>query len=270
MTQIARSAVFIGFASLCHEQGVNPHDLLRRCGLDPLVLRRPDLHLPYARFAKALTMAAEESHCPDFGLRLSEYHDYLVLGPFGLLLSQAESFDEVLRLTRQYVHLHAQGIELQVQSGAQDLEIVYRLRLPEAEDLRQLLELGLGVVHRSMCSLFGSQWQPLTVSLRHACMGDVQQYTRFFGCPVLFERPADSIRADIRIREMRPLEQRPQLKHHLLEETRTGIRSPVTWSAVCDCCCNPFCPPERPVWNRSPACWDCIHARCNRCCRHAH
>ncbi|WP_392603271.1 hypothetical protein [Stutzerimonas sp. CQPMC-PStu] len=60
MTQIARSAVFIGFDSLCRRHGLNPHELLRRCELDPLVLRRPDLYVPYARFAQALNLAAAE------------------------------------------------------------------------------------------------------------------------------------------------------------------------------------------------------------------
>ena len=218
MTRIARSAVFIGFDRLCHEHGVNPHTVLLRCGLDPLVLRRADLYLPYARFAQALTIAAAEGNCPSFGLRLSEHHDYLVLGPFGLLLAQAQSFSEVLRLTQQYVHLHAQGIALSAQQEGDHLAVEYRLELPEANDLRQLLELGLGVVHRSMHSLFGEQWQPLEVSMRHACMGQQEDYTRFFGCPVRFDQPRDGIRAGAHTLNLRPLEQRPQLKTHLLEE----------------------------------------------------
>lgn len=218
MNQIARSAVFIGFDSLCRAHGINPHQLLLDCGLDPLVLRHPDLYVPYARFAQALSLAAERGNCPDFGLRLSEHHDYLVLGPFGLLLSQAESFREVLKLTQQYVHLHAQGIILTAQQDNQHLEVNYQLQLSESVDLRQLLELGLGVVHRSMRSLFGSQWQPLRISMRHACMGQPMEYCRFFGCPVLFEQSHDGIQASSNTFELRPLEQRPQLKSHLLEE----------------------------------------------------
>ncbi len=218
MSQLARSAVFIGFDSLCRSHGLNPNDLLLSCGLDPLLLRRAALHLPYARFAQVLTLAAERGNCADFGLRLSHYHDYLVLGPFGLLLSQAESFTEVLKLTQQYVHLHAQGITLNARQDDRYLEVEYRLQLQESVDLRQLLELGLGVVHRSMRSLFGDQWQPLEVSMHHACMGRVQDYVQFFGCPVLFEQPLDGIRASAQTLALRPLEQRLQLKNHLLEE----------------------------------------------------
>lgn len=218
MTQIARSTVFIGFDTLCRAYGVNPHQLLLECGLDPLVLRRSDLHVPYARFAQALSLAAAEGNCPTFGLQLSEYHDYLVFGPFGLLLSQADSFSEALKMTQQYVHLHAQGITLIKREEHEHLEVEYRLQLSEMVDLRQLLELGLAVVHRSMRSLFGSQWQPLAVNMRHACMGRREDYVQFFGCQVMFEQELDSIRASAQTVNLRPLEQRPQLKNHLLEE----------------------------------------------------
>src|SRR5690606_4076576 len=163
MTQIARSAVFIGFDSLCRDNGLNPYDVLKRCALDPVVLRRRDLYVPYARFAQALSLAAAEAGNPLFGLQLSRYHDYLVLGPFGLLLAQAESFPEVLKLTQKYVHLHAQGIELSVVEQEDTLEVRYAVALRERVDLRQLLELGMGVVHRSLASLFGDAWRPVRV-----------------------------------------------------------------------------------------------------------
>ena len=218
MTQIARSAVFIGFDSLCRQHGLNPHALLQQCQLDPLLLRRQDLYLPYARFAQVLSLAAAQAECPSFGLQLSEYHDYLVLGPFGLLLAQAESFADVLKLTQQYVHLHAQGIALQARLDRQHLQVEYRLQLQENVDQRQLLELGLGVVHRSMQSLFGEQWQLRQLLIRHACQGQPSDYQHFFNCPVLFEQPLTALVADPTTATLRPLEQRQQLKSHLLQQ----------------------------------------------------
>lgn len=226
MTKIARSAVFIGFDSLCHRYGLNPHELVRRCELDPLVLRRPDLYVPYARFAQALNLAAVEGPAPSFGLQLSEYHDYLVLGPFGLLLAQADCFAEVLKLTQQYVHLHAQGISLHLESDEEQLRIEYRLQLQEPVDLRQLRELGLGVTQRSMASLFGEQWQPHQLLVSHAAMGDPAEYARLFPCPVLFEQPCSGFVAGSDIYSLRPLEQRKQLKSHLIEQYRFSQHLP--------------------------------------------
>ena len=218
MTQIARSAVFIGFDSLCRRYDLNPHELLRRCDLDPLVLRRPDLYVPYASFACALNLAAAEGPAPSFGLQLSEYHDYLVFGPFGLLLAQAESFAEVLKLTQQYVHLHAQGIALHLHSEGDRLHVEYRLQLHDAVDLRQLRELGLGVMQRTMTGLFGAGWQPRELLVGHAAVGEPADYARVFPCPVRFEQRSSGFVTDSSIFDLRPLEQRHQLKSHLIEQ----------------------------------------------------
>ena len=226
MTQIARSAVFIGFDSLCRRYGLNPHELLRRCDLDPLVLRRPDLYVPYAAFARALNLAAAEGPAPSFGLQLSEYHDYLVFGPFGLLLAQADSFAEVLKLTQQYVHLHAQGISLHLETEGEQVRVEYRLQLQETVDLRQLRELGLGVMQRTMAGLFGEDWQPRQLLIGHAALGEAAEYARLFPCPVLFEQPCSGFVAATTIFALRPLEQRSQLKSHLIEQYRFSQHLP--------------------------------------------
>lgn len=226
MTQIARSAVFIGFDSLCRRYDLNPHDLLRRCELDPLVLRRPDLYVPYARFARALNLAAELGPAPEFGLQLSEYHDYLVLGPFGLLLAQADSFADVLKLTQQYVHLHAQGIALHVQPWGDHLHVEYRLHLQDPVDLRQLRELGLGVIQRTMARLFGKHWRPHQLLVSHAALGDPETYARVFSCPVLFEQHSSGFIADRDIFDLRPLEQRSQLRSHLIGQFQHSAQMP--------------------------------------------
>lgn len=218
MTQLARSAVLIGFDSLCRQLNINPQQLMLTCGLDPLLLRRPDLYLPYGRFSHLLTLAAQQGKCPSFGLRLSEYHDYLVLGPFGLMLSQADSFLEVLKLTRQYVHLHAQGILLNMEQHQDLLKITYRLDLPDASDNRQLLELGIAVVHRSMQRLFGDDWQPRHIHFFHAAMAPHRTYHTFFGCPVLFEQPDSGIVTSVTLLQRKTIEQRHELKRHLLEQ----------------------------------------------------
>ena len=143
----------------------------------------------YARFAQVLSLAAAESGNPLFGLQLSRYHDYLVLGPFGLLLAQADSFAEVLKLTQNYVHLHAQGIQLSCIEQGETLEVRYALALSERVDCRQLLELGLGVVHRSLNSLFDSAWRPSRLSFQHAAQAPQECYAEFFPCEVCFAQP---------------------------------------------------------------------------------
>ena len=227
MPQIARSAVFIGFDLLCRANGLEPSALLERCGLAPEVLRRHDLYVPYARFGQVLALAAERSGNPLFGLHLSRLHDYLILGPFGLLLAQAESFPEVLRLTRNYVHLHAQGIEMSALEQGDALELRYSLQLREHIDGRQLLELGLGVMHRSLASLFGAHWRPRRLEIRHEAQAPLEAYARFFGCEVRFGQPRNAFVTSAELMRCRPLAQQGSLASFLNSEQVGLANDPV-------------------------------------------
>lgn len=227
MTQIARSAVFIGFADLCRANGLDPVAVLERCALNPDALQRRDLYVPYARFGQALVLAAERSGNPLFGLHLSRLHDYLILGPFGLLLAQAESFPEVLRLTRNYVHLHAQGIEMSAAEQGDALELHYSLNLREHIDGRQLLELGLGVMHRSLSSLFGKRWRPNRLEIRHEAQAPLKEYEQFFGCEVRFGQPRNAFVTSAELMRCRPLAQQGSLASFLCSEQVGLANDPV-------------------------------------------
>lgn len=224
MVELARSAVFVGFEKLCRQNGLNPLALLQRCGIDPLVLRRPDLYVRYARVAQVLNLAAEESGNFQFGLQLSQQRDYLVFGPFGMLLSQAESFPDLVKLAQRYVHLHAQGIVLTTIEKPKELEIRYAVLLNEAVDLRQLVELGMGVVFRAIRTLIAESWAPRLVSLRASPQEEVPVYEEFFQAPVLIGQPHNAFHADSRILGTRPNEQRAQLKAHLIDQYGSGIK----------------------------------------------
>lgn len=218
MSELARSAVFVGFESLCRKNGLNPLALLRQCGIDPLVLRRPDLYVRYARVAQVLTLAAELSGNFQFGLHLSQQREYLVFGAFGLLLSQAESFPDLIKITQKYAHLHAQGIALTTVEQPRELEVRYAVRLSEPVDLRQLVELGMGVVYRAAKALFTESWAPRRVSLQRSLPVDPQVYEDFFQAPVLFAQGYNAFHVDRAILTMRPSEQRAQLKTHLISQ----------------------------------------------------
>ena len=218
MSERARSAVFIGFDRLCRKNQLNAHQLLQHCGIDPLVLRRSDLWVDYARVAEVLSLAAHESGNQQFGIELSQQRDYLVFGPFGLLLSQAESVQDLMRITNKYAHLHAPGIQLQQHLCGDQVALEYRLQLSKNVDLQQLVELGMGVVYRAAQALFKGAWQLSKVTFTYPEPSNSQFYLDFFQAPVLFSQPLTALYADAAILHLQPSEQRSQLKNHLIEQ----------------------------------------------------
>lgn len=218
MRHSARSAVFIGFESLCRKHHINAHALLQECGLDPILLRRQDLLVDYARVGEVLNLAAKRSGNQQFGLALSQQRDYLVFGPFGLLLSQAESLTDLVRITNQYAHLHAPGIRLQLVEAAEEVIISYHLQLANNTDPRQLIELGVGVMYRAANLFFRDAWPPNCITFAHAGPKNTNVYQRIFQVPVLFSQMDNAIYCNADVMQLKPSEQRDLIKRHLLQE----------------------------------------------------
>ncbi len=217
----ARSAVFIGFETLCRKHNTNAHALLQECGLDPILLRRQDLLVDYARVGEVLNLAAKRTGNEQFGLALSQQRDYLVFGPFGLLLSQSENLRDLVRITNQYAHLHAPGIRLALREQANEVIISYHLHLPELTDHRQLIELGVGVMYRAAGLFFRDVWPPHCVTFAHEAPKNVALYQRVFQVPVLFSQAQHAIFCSKEVLHQTPSEQRELIKSHLLQQFST-------------------------------------------------
>lgn len=218
MHHSARSAVFVGFESLCRQHQLNAHSLLQACGLDPILLRRQDLLVDYARVGEVLNLAAQRSENQQFGLALSQQRDYLVFGPFGLLLSQAENLADLVRITNQYAHLHAPGIRLHLVEEAEEVIISYHLQLANGTDPRQLIELGVGVMYRAANLFFRDAWPPNCITFTHSAPIHTQIYQQIFQIPVLFSQASNAIYCNKDVLLLKPSEQRDLIKRHLLLE----------------------------------------------------
>jgi len=218
MHHSARSAVFVGFETLCRKHQLNAHALLRESGLDPILLRRQDLLVDYARVGEVLNLAAQRSGNQQFGLALSQQRDYLVFGPFGLLLSQAENLVDLVRITNQYAHLHAPGIRLQLTEKAEEVIISYHLQLASNIDTRQLVELGVGVMYRAAHLFFRDAWPPNCIAFAHPAPKHNHFYQEIFQVPVLFSQVSNAIYCNKNVLLLKPSEQRDLIKRHLLSE----------------------------------------------------
>lgn len=218
MRHSARSAVFVGFETLCRKHQLNAHLLLQECGLDPILLRRQDLLVDYARVGEVLNLAAQRSGNQQFGLALSQQRDYLVFGPFGLLLSQAENLADLVRITNQYAHLHAPGIRLHLEEKADEVIISYHLQLANNTNPRQLIELGVGVMYRAANLFFRDAWPPNCITFAHTAPQHTQIYQKIFQVPVLFSQASNAIYCNKDVLLLKPSEQRDLIKRHLLLE----------------------------------------------------
>lgn len=187
MTQLVRSQVLTGYATLARAFGLAPELLAQAVGLDLRALADLDARISARAFADLLERSAQSAKSEDFGIRLAESRGLGILGPVGILMREEPDLRAALRSLSRYlpVHNEALGLELTEDRGVAVLSL--EVTLPGAITTRQFAELSLGAFFRIVSRLIGHQWTPSRVCFRHAAAGDTATHRRLFGCRVEFE-----------------------------------------------------------------------------------
>lgn len=191
MTALVRAAALTNFMEVARSVGLNPLALVRAAGLNQVLLSEPEQRIPVAAAVRLLEMAAQESGCIDFGLRMAESRQLSDFGVVSLLISHQRSLRDALAVTMQYRHLLNAGLAMQVEEAG-DLVIIREEVMAQAHP-RQAIELALGVLHRMCAALMGGRWAPRWVSFCHEAPADMALHRRVFACRVDFGREFNGI-----------------------------------------------------------------------------
>ena len=117
MRSTIRSATLSGYAELARSVGLDPHRLMRKCGLDPSCLSDPDARIDAAAVAKLLETSAAESRVEDFGLRLSKARRLSNLGPFSLVVREETTARRALETLGRYLQLHSEMLSIRIEDA---------------------------------------------------------------------------------------------------------------------------------------------------------
>ncbi|WP_110975244.1 AraC family transcriptional regulator [Acinetobacter sp. WCHAc060042] len=186
-----------GYLDLMQQLGIDPMPLLEKYGIQLGQLQDDNAWISHAAMIQLLEDSAQQPHCPDFGLRISQYQDIGILGVLGLILQSASTLREVIKYSSDLLFLHGSALRLYINEAiAADLfephadivAIVFDIQLNDSTPIlskRQSMDLGLAVCHRVMRYLSGEQYQPLKVTLPHSPIAPLSTYKRFFHTDVL-------------------------------------------------------------------------------------
>lgn len=219
---LVRAGALEGFAPLVNSLGKNPAGLLRAAGLNPSVLRQPDMYLPYDRVADLLRLSA--AHCNDelFGLKLVSRQGRRTIGVLGLFMSFQPTIGDSLEFAKRYIHLHASGAILRQVDLGKLTQIEMDFDLPEAIGLDQLRQASIGLLHRVMQKLGEGCLPPCEVLLQQAePVSGWESAEEFFGCPVKFRAETDGIVFRVDVLESPPQTAGGQLQQHLRKHLRS-------------------------------------------------
>ena len=198
METIVRCGGLSGYEKLVRELGRDPAALLRNMGLPTDYLRDPDRYIPYQTLAELLNRAANECRCPDFGFRLGTRQDLSILGALAPYLCTQPSVGDSFALVQKNLTFHARGINFVQRSSSRQvaIEIHFEPALSASINLDQSTALTLSNLVLLLDQLAGHRLAPLSIELAIPNPGNLQGSDFEFGCAVLFDRPANTVRFD--------------------------------------------------------------------------
>jgi AraC-like DNA-binding protein len=193
MTQLVRSQVLTGYATLARALGLAPELLAKAAGIDLSALADLDARISAKGFADLLDRSARTAKIEDFGLRLAETRGLGILGPLGLVMREEADLHAALLSLARYLPMHNEALELRLTRERRLAILQLKVHPLGQTDLRHFTELSLGAFFRIIGRFVGPQWKPASVCFEHAAPMDTARHRLFFGCRVEFEHDFNAI-----------------------------------------------------------------------------
>lgn len=215
---LTRSASLTGFADLARGLGLDPLRLAAEQRLPPACLTDPDLRIPAVSAGRLLESAARLSGAADFGLRLAETRRLSNLGAVAFVIREQPTLRKALDALVSYTWAQNQALTLRLDVHG-DIAIVREVMSgPRPNASRQVNELTIGVLVRTIRALTTQSWRPQDVCFGHPAPADLATHRRVLGVTPLFDQEFDGVvlaarDLDIEIAEADPVAARRALRY---------------------------------------------------------
>jgi AraC-like DNA-binding protein len=193
VAKLIRAASLNGYVELARSIGLNSTRLLQAVDLDPADIADPDHRIPVRSLVQLLELSASASGVEDFGLRLSELREFTNLGPVSLVARDEPVVRGALGVFIAYLHLHNEALRIDISEEDGQATLSLHLEVGEPLVMRQSIELGIGVLYRSLAQLLGSKWQADLIAFAHGRPRGSTAHRRIFGGRIEFDHDFSAI-----------------------------------------------------------------------------
>ena len=195
---VIRSASLTGYVALATELGLDPTLMLRRSGLSLKSLDDPETPVSANAVQRLLEASAIASGIEDFGLRLASKRRLGNLGPLASMLLEAPTARQALETLSIHLRLLNESLVTRIEDSADVVVIREELFLAGNQDVRQSIELAVGVMYRILKELLGERWRPRLVCFTHRPPRDTRGHRAVLATRVTFNAPFNGIVCDAR------------------------------------------------------------------------
>lgn len=184
-----RAAALSGFGQMLKTYGLDPTPILTKASITPKSLEDQFNWLPLEKFALALTLAAQATGDPCFGLKYGATAKFA--NPLGYLMASAPDLRTALRSFIHYQRVFNSNVaSFSETSGAAHVEWSYPVTMSNVAQLTDF------VLMRFICrvqSAAGPSWRPLSVGVTHHQPTDREEYDKRVGSRIAFDQSCNSI-----------------------------------------------------------------------------
>ncbi len=192
MAKWVSSTALLGAPDLVAELGGDWDALIAEAGLPCSLAPSSAQMIEVAGLARFLTLAADRLNCESFGLRLSYYQGFSVLGPLASLLGSANSIGELLHDLAAYFPVFTVGALVALVESSEGIEVNYELAAGTGLAHRHFTELGFGILVKEIRRHLPS-WEPHYITLRHAPPTDRRYHAQLLGPTIYSNADRNSI-----------------------------------------------------------------------------
>jgi len=198
------SANLRAICEAAQQAGINPRSALEEAGVEANFLLFRDGQLLFSAVDMLLNNFASASNSDSFGLRAAEAWRVSDLRSLGLLLLHLPTLRDVLSATAAHGVRFQTSFTEQFREAGGTFQIQVDTRTQPAG--RQAVEYHLGTIFRTIQSVMGDRWRPLSVHTAFPKFEDRGAERRLFGDRMRFESAFTGIIGDRRDLD-RPLRQ---------------------------------------------------------------
>ena len=215
---LIKTSALTGYYDLVATLGGDPDEILRQCHLDPRKVKIPKGVISHRAEVCAIERAAHDLQCDDFGLRLAEHQDILLLGPLAAVALTASTAGEAMSKIIDYLHWFSPGTKLSLQADHDRHHTLLTFEITSnIPRYRHYVEQALAVLNTILTRLIGEDFHAIEVHLSFQSPLPEHRYRKVFHCPVKFRQAIDALLLNTQDLYS-PIEEHSAELHHLLDE----------------------------------------------------
>lgn len=188
MAELVRAATLTGYVELVRALGLDARRLIATVGLPETCLTDPEARIEVDAVRQLLEISAILAGVEDFGLRLARTRSFSNLGPVGLALRDQPTVGHALETLNRYIRLHSEALSVRIDEAGDLVVLTVGVANHRGAPNRQVVEMTLGVLVRSLRLLLGPGWRPQDTFFTHAAPVDRTPHLHLFGEGLAFDQ----------------------------------------------------------------------------------